>query len=128
MNLLNWQWLTCNWDMTEKLSYTVFVLIGLKTECSTWLSIAQKACVSFIAYLHAPAAFITKQENLGWHKTSKWKLWTLELVESIGRKDKLNIHRWKKNNVTYRVLFRAWLCYFSITFAFIAWSYSLTSY
>ena len=43
---------------------TVF-LIDLKTECSTWSSIVQKACVSFVAYLHVLAAFITKQKSLG---------------------------------------------------------------
>ena len=79
---------------------TVFVLIDLKTERSTWLFIAQKARVSFVAYLHVSAAFITKEKSLGWTKTSKRK-WTFEFVESIGRKDELNIHRWKENNVTY---------------------------
>ena len=79
---------------------TTFVLIDLKTERSTWSSIAQKACVSFVAYLHVPVAFISKQKSLGWSKTSKWK-WTFEFMESIGRKDELNIHRWKENNVRY---------------------------
>ena len=46
-----------------------------------------------------------------------------KLVESIGRKNELNIHRWNKNNVT--LLIRAWLWYFYITFTFIAWSYCL---
>ena len=27
--------------------------------------------------------------------------WTFEFVESIGKKDKLNIHRWKENNARY---------------------------
>ena len=79
---------------------TVFVLIGLKTERSTWSFIAQKARVSLRAYLHVSAAFITKKKSLGWSKTSKRK-WTFEFVESIGRKDELHIHRWKENNVTY---------------------------
>ena len=79
---------------------TVFVLIDLKTERSTWSFIAQKARVSFVAYLHVSAAFITKEKSLGWSKTSKRK-WTFEFVEFIRRKDKLNIHRWKENDVTY---------------------------
>ena len=49
---------------------TVFVLIGLKTERSTWSFIAQKARVSLVAYLHVSAAFITKERSLGWSKTS----------------------------------------------------------
>ena len=79
---------------------TVFVLTVLKTELSTWSSIAEKARVSFVAYLHVSAAFVAKQKSLGWSKTSKRK-WTFDFLESIGRKDKLNIHRWKENNVTY---------------------------
>ena len=44
-------------------------------------------------YLHVSAVFfITKQKSLGWRKTSKRKR-TFEFVESIGRKDQLNIHR-----------------------------------
>ena len=79
---------------------TVFVLIDLKTERSTWSFIAQKARVSLVAYLHVSAAFITKEKSLGWSKTSKRK-WTIEFVEFIRRKDELNIHRWKENDVTY---------------------------
>ena len=41
-------------------------------------------------YLHVSAVFITKQKSLGWSKTSKRKR-TFEFVESIGRKDQLNI-------------------------------------
>ena len=79
---------------------TVFVFIDLKTERSTWSFIAQKARVSLVAYLHVSATFIIKEKSLEWSKTSKRK-WTFEFVESIGRKDELNIHRWKENNVTY---------------------------
>ena len=79
---------------------TVFVLIDLKTERSTWSFIAQKARVLLVAYLHVSAAFTTKEKSLGWSKTSKRK-WTIEFVEFIGRKDELNIHRWKENDVTY---------------------------
>ena len=43
-------------------------------------------------YLHVSAVFITIQKSLGWSKTSKRKR-TFEFVESIGRKDQLNIHR-----------------------------------
>ena len=43
-------------------------------------------------YLHVWAVFITKQKSLGRSKTSKWKR-TFEFVESIARKDQLNIHR-----------------------------------
>ena len=97
----------------QKLSYLekkalnphCFVLIDLKTERSTWSFIAQNARVSLVAYLHVLAAFITKEKSLGWSKTSKRK-WTFEFVESIGRKDELNIHRWKENNVTYWSYFR----------------------
>ena len=91
-NFLNWK--------KRLLIRTVFVLIDLKTERSTWSFIAQKARVSLVAYLHVSAAFITKEKSLGWSKTSKRK-WTFEFVESIGRKDELNIHRWKENNVRY---------------------------
>ena len=42
--------------------------------------------------MHVSAVFITKQKSLGWSKTSKRKR-TFEFVESIGRKDQLNIHR-----------------------------------
>ena len=45
-----------------------------------------------LVYLHLSAAFVTKQKSLGWSKTSKRKL-TFDFVESIGRKDELNIHR-----------------------------------
>ena len=38
------------------------------------------------------AVFITKQKSLGWSKTSKRKR-AFKFVESIGRKDQLNIHR-----------------------------------
>ena len=94
---------------------TVFVLIVLKTELSTWSSIAEKARVSFVAYLHVSAAFVAKQKSLGWSKTSKRK-WTFDFLESIGRKDKLNIHRWNENNVT--LLFRAWVVLFIHNFYF----------
>ena len=94
---------------------TVFVSIVIKTELSTWSSIAETACILFVAYLHVSAAFVTKQKSLGWNKTSKRK-WTLDLVESIGRKDELNIHRWKENNVT--LLFRAWVVLFLHYFYF----------
>ena len=43
-------------------------------------------------YLHVSAVFNTKQKNLGWSKTPKRKR-TFEFVESIRRKDQLNIHR-----------------------------------
>ena len=43
-------------------------------------------------YLHVSAVFIAKQKSLGWSKTSKRKR-TFKFVESIGRKDQLNIHR-----------------------------------
>ena len=43
-------------------------------------------------YLRASPVFITKQKSLEWSKTSKRKR-TFEFVESIGRKDQLNIHR-----------------------------------
>ena len=71
---------------------TVFVLIEVKTERSTWSSIAQKVCVLLVAYICMSAVFITKQKSLGWSKTSKRKR-TFKFVESIGRKDQLNIHR-----------------------------------
>ena len=90
-NLLTWE--------KRLLIRTVFVSIVVKTELSTWSSIAEEARVLFVAYLHVSAAFVTKQKSLGWNKTSKRK-WTLDLVESTGRKDELNIHRWKENNVT----------------------------
>ena len=41
--------------------------------------------------MHVSAVFITKQKSLGWSKTSKRKR-TFEFVESIGRKDQLNIY------------------------------------
>ena len=51
-------------------------------------------CVSLVAYnyLHVSAVFITKQKSLGSSKTSKRKR-RFKFVESIGRKDQLNIHR-----------------------------------
>ena len=52
---------------------------------------AQEVHASFITYLHVSAVFITKQKSLGWSETSKQKR-TFEFVESIGRKDELNIH------------------------------------
>ena len=75
----------------KKLSYlekrllirTVFVLIDVKTE---------SMCFVRSIYLHVSAVFITKQKSLGWNKTSKQKR-TFEFIESIGRKDQLNIHR-----------------------------------
>ena len=48
------------------LIHTVFVLIVLKTELSTWPSIAEKARVSFVSYLRVSEAFVTKQKSLGW--------------------------------------------------------------
>ena len=44
-----------------------------------------------LRYLHVSAVFITKQKSLGWSKTSKRKR-TFKFVESIGRKNPLNIH------------------------------------
>ena len=75
----------------KKLSYlekrllirTVFVLIDVKTE---------SMCFVRSIYLHVSAVFITKQKSLGWSNSSKRKR-TFEFVESIGRKDQLNIHR-----------------------------------
>ena len=58
-NLLTWK--------KRLLIRTVFVLIDLKTERSTWSFIAH----SLVAYLHVSAAFITKEKSLGWSKTSK---------------------------------------------------------
>ena len=53
---------------------------------------AKSMCFIRSIYLHVSAVFITKQKSLGWNKTSKRKR-TFEFVESIGRKDQLNIHR-----------------------------------
>ena len=53
---------------------------------------AKSTCFVRSIYLHVSAVFITKQKSLGWSKTSKRKR-TFEFVESIGRKDQLNIHR-----------------------------------
>ena len=53
---------------------------------------AKSMCFVRSRYLHVSAVFITKQKSLGWSKTSKRKR-TFEFVESIGRKDQLNIHR-----------------------------------
>ena len=53
---------------------------------------AKSMCFVRSIYLHVSAVFITKQKSLGWSKTSKRKR-TFEFVESIGRKDQLNIHR-----------------------------------
>ena len=53
---------------------------------------AKSTCFVCSIYLHVSAVFITKQKSLGWSKTSKQKR-TFEFVESIGRKDQLNIHR-----------------------------------
>ena len=87
----------------KKLSYlkkrllirTVFVFIDVKTERSTWSSIAQKVRASFIAYI-CMCQWCLLQKRRVWDgsmsKTSKRKR-TFEFVESIGRKDQLNIHR-----------------------------------
>ena len=53
---------------------------------------AKSMCFVRSIYLHVSAVFITKQKSLGWSKTSKRK-GTFEFVESVGRKDQLNIHR-----------------------------------
>ena len=53
---------------------------------------AKSTCFVRRIYLDVSAVFITKQKSLGWSKTSKRKR-TFEFVESIGRKDQLNIHR-----------------------------------
>ena len=53
---------------------------------------AKSTCFIRSIYLHVSAVFITKQKSLGWSKTLKRKR-TFEFVESIGRKDQLNIHR-----------------------------------
>ena len=87
MNFLIAQWLGYEFKTSlpgkkRLLIRTVFVLIGRKTERSTWSFIAQKARVSLVAYLHVSAAFIKKEKSLGWSKTSKRK-WTFEFVESI---------------------------------------------
>ena len=52
----------------------------------------KSTCFGRSIYLHVSAVFITKQESLGWSKTSKGKR-TFKFVESIGRKDQLNIPR-----------------------------------
>ena len=52
---------------------------------------AKSMCFIRSIYLHVSAVFITKQKSLEWSKTSKRKR-TFEFVESIGRKDQLNIH------------------------------------
>ena len=52
---------------------------------------------------------------------SKEKVKSLTVPRIYVIKDKLNIHRWKENNVT--LLFRTWLFYSYITFTIIAWSY-----
>ena len=79
--------------MIQKLSYLeknwVEKTSNLKTERSKWSSIAQKARVSFVAYLHVWAAFVTKQKSLGWSKTSKRK-WKFEFVESIALAERTN--------------------------------------
>ena len=59
---------------------------------SARLELARVRVIGSRLYLHVSAVFITKQKSLGWRKTSKRKR-TFEFVESIGRKDRLNIHR-----------------------------------
>ena len=49
-------------------------------------------CFIHSIYLHVLAVLITKQKSLEWSKKSKRKR-TFEFMESIGRKDQLNIHR-----------------------------------
>ena len=60
--------------------------------CLFLQAVAKEEEVGTQLYLHVSAVFITKQKSLGWSKTSKRKR-TFEFVESIGRKDQLNIHR-----------------------------------
>ena len=59
--------------------------------CLFLQAVAKEEEVGTQLYLHVSAVFITKQKSLGWSKTSKRKR-TFEFVESIGRKDQLNIH------------------------------------
>ena len=52
----------------------------------------KRTCFVRNIYLYVSAVFITKQKRLGWSKTLKRKR-AFKFVESIGRKDKLNMHR-----------------------------------
>ena len=53
---------------------------------------AKSMCFVRSIHLHVSVVFITKQKSLGWSKTSKRER-TFKFLESIGRKDQLNIHR-----------------------------------
>ena len=129
--MLNAQWLTCNWDMTKKLSYLqekkalnphwfcfdrpLNWTFDMIIYCAQSMCFVRSifACVSGVYYKTEESGMELniKNEICGIH----WEKERIKLTQMKGKQCDL-------------ILFRAWLCYFYITFTFIAWSCCLMSY